>query len=69
MVSLVAGGADGRAQAAALRNRAWASAHSVCQGQPDAMAKVTRRTEMRTKAPIFRSLRRIVPHVASANWV
>ena len=63
------GGLKDRAQTAAWRNRAWASAHSACQGQPDAMANLTRRTEMRTRAPILRSLSRIVPQVASANCV
>ena len=61
----VSGWSRVRAQAAAWRNRAWASAHSACQGQPDAMANLTRRTEMRTRAPILRSLSRIVPQVAS----
>src|SRR3954468_4175160 len=42
----------GRAQAAAWRSRAWASAHSCCHGQPDAMANLIRRTEMWTNAPM-----------------
>ena len=33
------------------------------------MASLMRRTLVRTSAPIFRSLRRIVPHEARANWV
>ena len=35
----------------------------------DAMATVTRRTLSLTRAPIFSSLRRIVPQLARANWV
>src|SRR4051812_20792821 len=61
---------ESRSQAAAaLRNRAWASAHSFCHGQPDAMANFTRLTETRTSAPSLSSLSRIVPQAASANWV
>ena len=36
-------------------------AQSRCQGWPEAIATVTRRTETRTRAPILSSLRRIVP--------
>src|ERR1700731_5282528 len=33
------------------------------------MASLMRRTLVRTRAPIFKSLRRIVPQLARANWV
>ena len=33
------------------------------------MASLIRRTLVRTSAPIFKSLRRMVPHEARANWV
>ena len=55
--------------ATALRRRAWARANSCRYGQPEAMATVMRRTLIRTRAPIFSSLRRMLPQVASANWV
>src|SRR3954464_8752232 len=45
------------------------SRHSEAAGQAEAMATFTRRALMRTRAPIFRSLRRIVPHVAAASAV
>ncbi len=43
--------------------------HSGAVGQAEAIATFTRRALIRTRAPILRSLRRIVPQVASANWV
>ena len=49
--------------------RTCARANSVWWGKAEAIAIVTRRTERRTKAPIFNSLSRIVPQVAWANWV
>ena len=56
-------------RAAAMRVR-WARRaarpHSSAAGQAAAIAILMRRTEMRTSAPIFRSLRRIVPQVASS---
>src|SRR4051794_35055293 len=61
-------GQAGGARAAMIR-RAWASRHSAAAGQAEAMATVTRRALMRTSAPIFRSLRRIVPQVAEASAV
>ena len=33
------------------------------------MATLMRRTVVRTRAPILKNLRRIVPQVALANWV
>ena len=38
-------------------------------GQAEAMAILIRRTLRRTWAPIFKSLSRMVPQVAAANWV
>jgi hypothetical protein len=46
-----------------------ASRHSPAWGQAEAMAKRMRRTLIVTSAPILRSFSRIVPQVASANWV
>ena len=57
-----------RALAAWLKRRA-ARPHSRAAGQADAMAILTRRTETRTSAPIFRSLRRMLPQVALAKMV
>src|SRR3954465_8571929 len=45
---------------------AGGSRHSAAAGQAEALAPFTRRALMRTSAPIFRSLRRIVPQVAAA---
>ena len=59
----------GRVQRAAAASAWWAIAQSCCQGWPEAMAIVTRRTETRTRAPILSSRRRIVPAVAWASWV
>ncbi len=41
----------------------------MAAGQAEAMANLIRRTEMRTSAPIFNSLSRMVPQVASVNLV
>ena len=38
-------------------------------GKAEAMANLIRRTLRRTRAPIFNSFSRMVPQVASANWV
>ena len=38
-------------------------------GKADGMASLMRRALVRTGAPIFKSLRRMVPHDARANWV
>ena len=55
-----------RALAASLKRRA-AKPHSMAAAQADAMAILMRRTEMRTSAPILRSLSLILPQVASAK--
>ena len=60
---------SGPYQAAALFNSACASSNSSCHGQADAIAILIRRTLTQTKAPSFSSFSRIVPQVASANWV
>src|SRR5258708_19940339 len=57
---------DARARAARASLIA-ASPHSLAAGQADAMAILTRRTLMRTIAPILSSLRRMVPHLACPN--
>jgi hypothetical protein len=62
-------GAAGSCQGPALASIAWASANSYCQGQAEAMAILTRRTLIRTQAPIFKSFSRIVLQVALANCV
>ena len=54
-------------QAPARRSIACARTNSCCQGYAEAMA--TRRTLIRTRAPIFSNLSRIEPQVAVANWV
>src|ERR1043165_7320528 len=54
-------------QAAAIDNRTCANAKASWNGHADAMATLIRRTLIRTRAPIFSSLRRMVPQVASAN--
>ena len=59
---------EARAFAAATRREA-ASPQVVATGQADAMAILMRRTLMRTSAPIFRNLRRMVPQVALAKLV
>ena len=38
-------------------------------GKDDGIASLIRRTLVRTRAPIFRSLRRMVPAEARRNWV
>ena len=52
-----------------MASRRWASANSSCHGQAEAIATLMRRTLMRTRAPSFSSFSRMVPQVASANWV
>ena len=59
---------EARALAAALRRRA-AMLHVATAGQPDAIAIFMRRTLVRTSAPIFNSLRRMVPQLALAKGV
>jgi hypothetical protein len=59
---------EARALAAALRRRA-AVPHVAAAGQPDAIAIFMRRTLIRTSAPIFNSLRRMVPQLAFAYGV
>ena len=46
-------------QRAAAESKAWAKVHSGCQGWAGAMAILLRRTLIRTRAPIFSSLRRV----------
>src|SRR5262249_36915681 len=48
---------------------AGAARYSARWGKAEGMASLIRRTLVRTSAPIFKSLRRIVPHDARANWV
>ena len=62
-------GGIGRSQAAASRSRVQAAAKTSRNGQAEASANLTRRTLMVTWAPIFSSLRRIVPQVAAASSV
>jgi hypothetical protein len=50
-------------------NRAWARRKAAASGQLEAMATRMRRTLRVTRAPIFRSFRRIVPQVAVASSV
>src|SRR5215467_16281581 len=57
---------EARAFAAAAR-RVATSPQVTATGEPDAMAILMRRTLIVTKAPIFRSLRRMVPQVAFAQ--
>src|SRR3974377_1690645 len=57
-----------RASAAALRRTA-AVPQVPATVQLDAIATLMRRTLIRTSAPIFNSLRRIVPQLAFANGV
>src|SRR6185437_9741201 len=57
-----------RALAASHKRRA-ARPHSSAAGEADAMAILMRRTETRTSAPIFSSLRRMLPQVESAKMV
>src|ERR1700730_17617757 len=59
---------EARALAASARRRA-ARAQSSAAGQAEAMAILMRRTEMRTSAPTFKNLSRMVPQVASAKAV
>ena len=59
---------SGRCQRAAA-SAACAARYSAWQGKADGIASLMRRTLVRTSAPIFNSLRRIVPHDARANWV
>jgi hypothetical protein len=59
---------EARALAASARRRA-ARPHSSAAGQAEAMAILMRRQEMRTNAPIFKSLSLMVPQVASAKVV
>src|SRR5487761_1417723 len=46
-------------QATACTSKAWASRNSCWEGQPEAMASLTRRTLTVTTAPILRSARRV----------
>jgi len=63
-------GAVGEAVSAQLVSRArCAVAKTALYGQPEAMANLIRRTLMVTRAPILKSLRRMVPQVASARSV
>ena len=57
-----------RAVAAAARRTA-AQPQAWAAGQPDAIAILIRRTLMRMRAPILRSLRRMVPQLASVKGV
>jgi hypothetical protein len=57
-----------RALAAALRRMA-ASPQTTAVGQPEAMAILMRRTLVRTSAPIFMNLRRMVPQLALSKRV
>ena len=59
---------EARARAAAVRRRA-AMPQVAAVGQPDAIAIFMRRTLIRTSAPIFNSLRRMVPQLALAKDV
>src|SRR3712207_6062952 len=59
----------GRQPVAVAVSLAWARANLCWQGCAEAMASLTRRTEMRTSAPTFSRASRMVPQVASANWV
>src|SRR5512144_2327324 len=59
---------EARALVASARRRA-ARPHSWAAGQAEAMAILMRRQEMRTSAPIFKSLSLMVPQVASAKAV
>jgi hypothetical protein len=56
------------ALAAALRRTA-AAPQTAAAGQPDAIAILMRRTLMRTGAPIFMSLRRMVSQLALSKRV
>jgi hypothetical protein len=49
------------------RRARWAVANTALSGQPDAMASLMRRTLTVTRAPILRSLRRMVSQVASRS--
>src|SRR3977135_610849 len=63
-------GAVGEAVSAQAVSRArCAVAKTALYGQPEAMANLIRRTLMVTRAPILKSLRRMVPQVASARSV
>ena len=64
----LSGGWVGR-QRAAADTRACAVAKISRSGQLEASAIFTRRTEIVTSAPIFSSLRRMVPQVATASAV
>src|SRR3954470_21720103 len=57
------------AQAPARRSKAGARANSCCWGQAEAIATWIRRTLTLTSAPIFSSVRRMLPQLARANWV
>ena len=50
-------------------NRAWARRKTAASGQLEAMATRMRRTLRVTRAPIFRSFRRMLPQVAVASSV
>src|ERR1700748_1187983 len=56
-------------ESAAVARRMAALLQSRATGQADAMAILMRRTLMRTNAPIFKNLRRMVPQVALAKAV
>jgi hypothetical protein len=51
------------------RPRRGAVRHGRRRIEAEGIASLMRRTLMRTMAPIFNSLRRIVAHDAAANWV
>src|SRR5207249_10923411 len=59
----------GEPRALAAARRSAASPQTCADGQPDAIAILIRRTLLVTIAPTLSSLRRIVPHVTSANSV
>ena len=61
--------AGGARASAAMARRIAALPQSRATGQADAMAILMRRTLMRTSAPIFKNLRRMVPQVALAKAV
>src|SRR5918999_764173 len=65
------GGTEGLGGAVADQphNRAWARRNTAASGQLEAMAMRMRRTLRVTRAPIFKSFRRMLPQVAVASSV
>jgi len=68
-VEYVACALSGSYQPAAIPSRRWANANSSCHGHVEVTATLIRRTLMRTKAPSFSSLSRIVPQDRAARMV